>query len=321
MALDTRSPAYKAWHKARLLAWEPRTIDLKRDRADWAALAEAERALVTRVTGTLADLHRAMLAAVPALSIGLDRRGAPLADRLCAAGQLAETARALEWSELWRGGVAGVTGDAPEAGTAKREADDRAPAQELHPVPSDDHYQALVAQDLPTWFTALLSDSSDGALARALATGHLVVQGLLAEGLLGGLARALRRHEILPGLTYGTDLIRRDLSRHADSGADWLAELAAQGGISSADLRAQLGPQLHFAAGILAVLFRPWPAGIPLGLDLEALAEEARAALGRRLERVAEGEGRGGEGAALQEPRAEDGADHEGRAPEGPAPR
>lgn len=303
MSLDTGSPAYKAWHKARLLAWEPRTIDLKRDRADWAALAKAERALITRVTGAMADLHLAMLAALPALSLGLERRGALLADRLCAAGQLAETARAVEWSERWRAGVAGA---AREAGAAPPAGDERAPAPAHLPLASDDHYQALVAQDLPTWFGALLSDSSDAALARALATGQLVVQGLLAEGLLGGLGRALRRHEILPGLTYGSDLVRRDLSRHADSGADWLAELAARGGTSSAALRAQLTPQLHFAAGILAALFRPWPAGIPLGLDLEALAEEARAALGRRLERVAEGEGRGGEGGPTQESGAED---------------
>ncbi len=281
--MDTPTLAEQEYHRSKLLAWNPRQIDLQRDAADWAALAPPEHDALVRFVGLFDAVQSTALRHLPALALALARRGHPVSDLQCLAAQVWETARHVEWHGRWLADVGRAGGPLAVAG--------------------DDHYQALVAQDLPTYLDLVLTDHGSVAVTRAAVTYHLVCAGVVLEPAMGELARALRAHDILPGLTYGLDLVRRDLARHADVGSDLVArvvaEAAADGGprpphaggdgpeaAPPIDLRGMLAPPLRLAAGTLAAVFRPWGTTAPLGIDLDRMADAARAAVGTRLARI-----------------------------------
>lgn len=263
--LDHSSLAMREFHKSKHLVWNPRQIEMARDTADWAALADPERELITRLLTLFAATQDTALRHLPALSLALSRRGAPTGDLLAAAAHLAETARHVDAYDRWLAELSG--------------------GPDRMVFMSDPHVQALIDEDLPAWLSALVNDDSDTALMRALCTCHLVAQGVVVEAGHAALARALRAHELLPGLSYMLDLVRRDLSGHADVAADWLARMVEEPtpAVTVDALRAFLGPQLHGVAGIFAAVFAPWGQQIPLGIDLDRLAEDARGPLGARL--------------------------------------
>jgi ribonucleotide reductase beta subunit family protein with ferritin-like domain len=263
--LDHNSLAMREFHRSKLLVWNPRQIEMARDSADWAALADPERELITRLLTLFDATQSAALRHLPALSLALHRRGAPPDDLLAAAAQLAETARHVDAYDRWLTELSGGP-DSPV-------------------FMSDPHVRALIDEDLPAWLDALVADDSDAALMRALCMCHLVAEGVLVEAGHAALARALRAHELLPGLCYMLDLVRRDIARHADVAADWLARLVGDvtPAVTMDAIRSFLGPQLHGIAGIFAAVFAPWGQRIPLGIDLDRLAEDARGPLGARL--------------------------------------
>lgn len=290
--MDTSSAAEQAYHRGKLLAWNPRQIDLARDAADWAGLAPPEHVALLGFTRLFEAVQATALRHLPALAIALDRRGHPVADLQCLAAQVWETARHVEWHARW---LAEVGRPAVPAAFA-----------------DDDHFRALVAEDLPACLDLVLVDHGDLAVARAVATYHLVCAAALLEPAMGEVARALRVHDVLPGLTYGLDLARRDLVGHADVGADLLARVLGTPGSASGanpptvagkapppgvgaltdgpgapiDLRRVLAPPLQLAAGTLAAVFHPWGAVAPLGVDLDRVADAARAGLAARLGRI-----------------------------------
>ncbi len=218
LRLDHGAPALAAYHTSKHMAWNPRQIEMGRDVRDWAALAEPERDVVTRLLYLFGAAQSTALVHLPALSVALARRAAPPGDLVAAAAQLAEVARHVDAYDRWLVELAG----------------------DIEPplFAADPHYRALIEEDLPAWLDMLLADDGDAALMRALCTCHLVVAGVLIEAGHAALAAALRRHELLPGLCLMLDYVRRDVARHADVGAGWLGALVGmvgEGGPGSGD--------------------------------------------------------------------------------------
>jgi len=260
--LDPYAPALREFHKSKLLAWNPRQIELAEDARDWAELAAPEHDTIVRTVALLFGVQSTVAAHLASLLVGLRRRGYPLEESLFGGAQLFEVARQVDAFDRWLVEVGAVVEPLDYGGAS---AD----------------YRALTREALPGALDALLSDPGDAALARALCVCHLLTEGMLVDGSLSELSRTLRRHEILPGLTLMLDLCRRDTLRHVDWAVETLARLSVAG--EPLPLREVLAYHVPQVAGIFAAVFAPWGRRIPLGFDLDRLADEARAQLAARL--------------------------------------
>jgi ribonucleoside-diphosphate reductase beta chain len=86
----------------------------------------------------------------------------------------------------------------------------------------------LFEVELSGSMNALLTDSTPAALARALSTYCLIVEGVLFDTGQGALEDALTARGLLPGLLTALVLVNRDESRHVAYGLHALRRLIAR---------------------------------------------------------------------------------------------
>lgn len=145
----------------------------------------------------------------------------------------------------------------------------------------------LIDVELSGAMDALLTDSSPAALARALSTYCLVVEGVLFDTGQGALEDALTARGLLPGLRAGLVLVNRDESRHVAYGLHTLRRLIADDP-SLTDVvigRArELNPLVTALADDVIIRFGSRP------FELSYTAREPEQRLRGLLERLAGGE-------------------------------
>lgn len=260
--LDQRSLPMRDYHKAKQLAWDPQAIDWAQDQADWAALGERERALLLRAVALFLGGEQAVTRDLAPLLIALRREGGTLEDELFLTSQLFDEARHVELFDA-----------------VSRHVFGQPVAAELV---AGDSYRALFAE-LGAALDRLLADHSLAAQANAVASYHMIIEGVLAETGYYGIFKALSARDLLPGLRRGLAFVQRDEARHIAFGLHLLGRAIGRQPALWEPINQRMDDLLPLAHGVFLELLDEWLPDIPFDLDLGDLLDYASGQFAARL--------------------------------------
>jgi len=202
----TRDPTVRRlYEKAKQLGtWDPAEIDLTRDTEQWRSLTGDERDFLVRVASLFFAGEEAVTRDLlpVAFVVGNERR---LDDELFVTAWLWEEGK---HADFFRRFLDDVVGEDIPLDPQKRQLEQR-----------------LFDVELSQSMRRLFVDPSAHALARALTTYCLLVEGVLADTGQRVLEEALETRDLLPGLRTGLQLINRDEARHVAYGLHVLKRL------------------------------------------------------------------------------------------------
>ena len=241
--------------------WSAQAIDLAQDRRDWEE----------RLTGRQRDRRLAGLAAFfvgeerVATELGPMMRACPREDmRLFLCTQIGDEARHARLFDRFHEEVAGQ-GD----GTGERLARSREHVGAA--------FSALFDGMLAERVNRLAVAPDDlGSLVEAVTIYHMVIEGMLGVAMQQFLVDTYNRHEILPGLVSGLELVARDEHRHIAFGARFLADVASGEPRHSAAVRRVLAEAAPLALDAMSEA---------IGRGLGQAGAQTRAFAERALER------------------------------------
>jgi ribonucleoside-diphosphate reductase beta chain len=199
----------RLYHKAKKLGtWDPREIDLTRDRQDWLGLPDEPR---ERLRGLILSFQ----AGEEAVTVDL----LPLIMTIAREGRLEEELFLTTF--LWE--------EAKHTEFFRRVLDEVLQEQgDLHEIRVRNTTRDLFANDLPTSMNRLLTDPSPQNQVQASIIYNMIVEGVLAETGYYSFSRVLYAAGLMPGLLQGIQLIKRDESRHIAYGVFLISRLVAQ---------------------------------------------------------------------------------------------
>lgn len=253
----------RRYQKAKALSWDPAAFGLEQDKADWAGFSDEERDAALRACALFLGGEEAVAGDLAPLLVRL--RKEPGQEAACAflASQLWEEAKHAELFDRWITEVAG--------------------APDLAPYASEPH-AGLFEKRLPDALDRLLTDPSDEALVRAVATYHVLIEGTLAEAGYHGFYTCFKQNDVLPGLVAGIEHVQRDEARHIAFGIDLLRERFARDPALSEILEEEAEATFDLVVGILADYFAPYGgAENPFGLRADDIMLFAGNQLGKRM--------------------------------------
>ena len=204
--IDFQGIPMRLFQKSKALAWDPQAIDLSQDRAEWEAMVELERLGVMTTTASFVGGEEAVTLDLLPLVMHVARAGM-LEEEIFLTSFLNEEAKHTEFFRRWLNEVTGSRDDL------------------LHLM--GPNWQHMFLTELPSAMNALLSDDSPQALATALTTYNIVVEGVLAETGYHYYRQVAEMQGIFSGLLLGIHLIARDESRHLRFGIYMLQRLIA----------------------------------------------------------------------------------------------
>jgi ribonucleoside-diphosphate reductase beta chain len=199
----------RLYHKAKKLGiWDPREIDLTRDRQDWLKLPDEYQ---ERLRGLIVSFQ----AGEEAVTLDL----LPLIMTIAREGRLEEEMFLTTF--LWE--------EAKHTEFFRRILDDVLQEQnDLHVNRSSSGGRDIFADVLPREMNRLLTDPSPLNQARASVLYNMIVEGVLAETGYYSFSRILSQTGLMPGLQQGIQFIKRDESRHIAYGVFLISRLVAQ---------------------------------------------------------------------------------------------
>ncbi len=264
--LDQRLPPMRLWHKAkRLGVWDPRAIDLSRDRDDWRRLSAEEKDVVLRLTALFQGGEESVTMDLLPLMMVIAQEGR-LEEEMYLTSFLWEEAKHVEAFRRFLDEV----------------AEERTDLSRYH----GPAYRRLFGEELPGAMGRLRTDASPAAQAAASVTYNMVVEGVLAETGYHGYDAMLRRSGIMPGMQEIIGHLRRDEARHIAYGVYLLSRLVAEHGDAAwSAVEERLNELLPLAMGVVAEVFEPYETP-PFGLRMEAFADFALGQFGKRLARL-----------------------------------
>jgi ribonucleoside-diphosphate reductase beta chain len=274
--LDLESFPMQLFEKAKTFGvWNPSEIDFSQDVVDWAGLEPMERDILLRLTSLFQAGEE---------SVALDLL--PLIRVIAGEGRLEEEIylTSFLWEEAKHVEVFARFFEA----IGESESD----LSGYH-TPS---YRKIFYEELPSSMTALETDASPAAQARASVTYNLIVEGVLAETGYHMYHRVLVEHGILPGMQRVTDLLKQDESRHLAYGVHLLSRLVREHGdpLWSA-IETRMDELLEPAIGIIHEAFGAYdPNAIPFGLSQDHFVEFAQTQFEKRLGHVERSRDAGG---------------------------
>jgi ribonucleoside-diphosphate reductase beta chain len=205
--LDFESIPMRLFQKSKHLAWDPQAIDLTQDRIDWQEMVDLQRRGVLQTTASFLGGEEAVTLDLLPLVMHVAQAGM-LEEEIYLTSFLNEEAKHTEFFRRW---VDEVTGS----------------REDLNSLMGP-NWQRMFLEELPSTMSALVTDHSKPALARALATYNMVVEGVLAETGYHYYRNILEMQGNLGGLLEGIQLISRDESRHLRFGIYMLQRLIAE---------------------------------------------------------------------------------------------
>jgi ribonucleoside-diphosphate reductase beta chain len=204
--IDFDSVPMRLFQKSKKLGtWDPMSFDLAQDRRDWQALPQPRRDDLLGTTTLFQAGEEAVTLDLLPLVMAVARDGR-LEEEIYLTSFLWEEAKHTEFFRRWLDAV-------PRIG-----------ARDLHEYIGP-NYRRLFFEELPSAMGRLLDDRSDEALARALTTYNMVIEGVLAETGYHSYSRQLEQGRLFPGLAAALTLISRDESRHIRFGVYMLQQL------------------------------------------------------------------------------------------------
>lgn len=215
----------------RLGTWDGLAIDLAQDKADWNSLPPAERDDLIGTTTLFCAGEEAVTLDLLPLVMQVAKRGL-LEEEIYLTSFLWEEAKHTEFFRRWLDEVPGLRGE------------------DLHEYMGP-NYRQLFFNELPGAMSALLDDDSDAALARALVTYNMIIEGTLAEVGYEDYRRRLEKGSLLPGLVQALKLISRDESRHIRFGVYMLQTLISKDAQLWEVVEQRMSQLLQYVLGML----------------------------------------------------------------------
>jgi ribonucleoside-diphosphate reductase beta chain len=209
--IDFDSVPMRLFQKSKRLGiWDPMAFDLTQDRLDWEASDQVRRDDLIGTTTLFQAGEEAVTLDLLPLVMAVARQGR-LEEEIYLTSFLWEEAKHTEFFRHWLDEVPRISG------------------QDLHEYIGP-NYRTLFFEELPTAMGRLLNDQSNEALARALTTYNMMIEGVLAETGYYSYSKLLEAGRLFPGLAGALKLISRDESRHIRFGVYMLQLLIQQDG-------------------------------------------------------------------------------------------
>jgi ribonucleoside-diphosphate reductase beta chain len=209
--IDFDSVPMRLFQKSKKLGtWDGMAFDLTQDRRDWETLDQTRRDDLIGTTTLFQAGEEAVTLDLLPLVMAVARQGR-LEEEIYLTSFLWEEAKHTEFFRRWLDEVPRIGG------------------QDLHDYIGP-NYRTLFFEELPTAMGRLLSDQSNEALARALTTYNMMIEGVLAETGYHSYSKLLEAGRLFPGLAGALKLISRDESRHIRFGVYMLQLLIQQDG-------------------------------------------------------------------------------------------
>lgn len=198
----------RLYHKAKKIGvWDPKEIDLSKDKADWNKLNDDQKDYMLTLISQFEAGEEAVSQDILPLIAVMAREGR-LEDEMYLSTFLFEEVKHVEFFRRFLDEVVGLDHD-------------RNPTFESA-------YKKVLFEELPKVMNRLWDDSSPEALADASVTYNMIVEGVLAETGYHNFYTVLDKEKILPGLREGVSKIQRDESRHIGYGVYLLARLVQE---------------------------------------------------------------------------------------------
>ncbi len=206
--LRHQSLPMRLYHKAKKLGiWDPRDIDLTKDRQVWQGLPDESK---ERLGGLILSFQ----AGEEAVTVDL----LPLIMTIAREGRLEEEMFLTTF--LWE--------EAKHTEFFRRVLDDVVQVQnDLNEIRVRNTTRELFANDLPSTMNRLLTDPSPQNQVQASIIFNMIVEGVLAETGYYSFSQVLSATGMMPGLLRGIQLIKRDESRHIAYGVFLISRLVA----------------------------------------------------------------------------------------------
>ncbi len=265
------SPPMRLFEKAKRLGiWNPSTIDLTRDIADWQRFSAQERDLILRLTALFQAGEEAVTLDLLPLVQAVAREGR-VEEELFLTTFLFEEAKHTDFFARFLDEVARSDHDLSRYHT-----------------PS---YRALIYEALPAAMGRLSSDSSAAAQAEAALTYNMIVEGVLAETGYHAYVTMLEANDLMPGTREGIRLLKQDESRHIAYGVYLLSRLIAADDTLWTPVEARMGELLLHAMGVIDEAFSCYEV-MPFGLEMDTFSTYALAQFQKRLDRLESARGK-----------------------------
>ncbi|AAY80464.1 R2-like ligand-binding oxidase [Sulfolobus acidocaldarius] len=258
----------KLYQLGKKLFWDPSTIDLTQDRADWDKLRDIDKFLMVNVTSKFGAGEEAVALDLHPLIVTLVKEGR-VEEVMYLEQFIFEEAKHVEAFRRFLDAV-GVKEDLVEL------------TKDVSP-----NYAKIFYEELPKAMWNLNRDPSPENQVRAAVTYNLVVEGVAAEGGYNIFKYITRTFNIFPGLAKMVNYIATDESRHIAFGTYLIARLIKEGGESVYKAAMEhinyLGP---YAVGIFSEPNVPQGVEIPLKLNPEVTVEYAKKLLNVRIQAI-----------------------------------
>jgi len=262
----------RLYHDAkRLGAWDPRSLDLRRDVDDWARFTVAERDVLLRLTVLFQAAEESMTRDLLPLVMAVVREER-LEEQLFLTTFLADEAKHTEFFRRVLDEVCRQSGDL-----------------QRYQTPS---FRRLFAERLPDAMQRLLADPSPAGQAEALVTYSLVGEGVLGDAGYHVFSTALARGDSMPGFREGLRHAQADEDRHMAYGLFLLSRLVAQDREVWSAVSRRMEELLPLTLGIVSEFFEPYDP-MPFGLSLDDTVQDAIARFASRWAALEEAKERG----------------------------
>lgn len=246
--------------------WDPASIDLEADAADWETLTDPERDLLLRLSAQFGAGEESVTTDLLPL-LGWAAAQGRLEDELFLTAYLWEESKHVEAFDRFLRQVARFEGDLEDY---------------LTPA-----YRAHFAEAQPAAMDRLRTDHSTEALVDALVTYQMGTEGILAETGYYAYFSVLKDRGIMPGMQQIVQLIQRDESRHVGYGIYLLSRLIAEEGDAVWDqIEARLSHVLMGAMAVVGEMLAPYGDDIPFGLSVDTYIEYAQGQFQKRYARL-----------------------------------
>ena len=265
----------RLYHEAkRLGAWDPRSLDLRRDIEEWARFSVAERDVLLRLTVLFQAAEEGMTRDLLPLIMAVVHE-ARLEEQLFLTTFLADEAKHTEFFRRVLDEICRQSGDL-----------------QRYQTPS---FRRLFAERLPDAMHRLLADPSPAAQAEALVTYSLVGEGVLGDAGYHLFSTALARGDSMPGFREGLTHSQADEDRHMAYGLFVLSRLVAEAPEVWSAVSQRMEELLPLTLGIVSEFFEAYDP-MPFGLSLDDTVQDA---IARFASRWAALEGARAQGKAL----------------------
>lgn len=245
--------------------WDPFSIDLARDRADWRRLEPLEREVVLHLTSQFQAGEESVARDLVSLLSAIAGDGA-LEEEIYLTSFLWEEAKHVE---LFHRFLDEVVVEPFEL-------------ERFH----GPAYRRVFYDELPRSLARLRGDPSPEALAEAAVTYTMIVEGVLAETGYHAYHQMLTANQLMPGMQQAIENLKRDESRHIAYGVFLLSRLVAEHGDQLWRLiDRRMSALLPVALESVRELFARYD-HMPFGLELEHFAGFATRQFERRYARI-----------------------------------